>query len=61
MFINYQSKKVKIMNSIQVTACKEDFCVSAKFNGNALLFFLLGVGTTIVAINYYETQKKLNK
>ena len=45
------------MNTIQVNACKGDLCASAKFNGNAMFFFLLGVGTTIVAINYYQTQK----
>ena len=45
------------MKTLQVSACKGDFCASAKFNGNALFFFLLGVGTTIVAINYYQTQK----
>ena len=47
------------MNSIQVTACKGNLCGSAKFTGNALFFFLLGVGTA-VAVNYYQTQK-LNK
>lgn len=52
-------KKPIIMNTLQVYACKGNLCASAKFNGNALFFFLLGAGT-IVALNYYQAQR-LNK
>lgn len=46
------------MNQLQVDACKGDLCISAKFNGNALFYFLLGVGT-VVSLNYYQAQKQI--